>query len=90
MDNTANGAVGRRRVLRGALALAVLAGATGSVDAQQKKATQKMVQYQQKPKGNQECDECLHFEPPQSCKLVEGTINPKGWCSLFAAKPKAK
>jgi hypothetical protein len=89
MDTTTNGAVGRRVVLRGAVALAVLAGATGTVDAQ-KKAAQKMVQYQQKPKGTQECDECLHFEPPQSCKLVEGTINPKGWCSLFAAKPKAK
>jgi hypothetical protein len=81
--------VGRRVVLRGGLALAVLAGAAGTVDAQ-KKATQKMVQYQQKPKANQECDECLHFEPPSSCKMVEGTINPKGWCSLFAVKPKAK
>jgi len=90
MDTPTNGAVGRRVVLRGALALAVLAGAAGSVEAQQKKATQKMVQYQQKPKGTQECDGCLHFEPPHSCKMVEGTINPKGWCSLFAPKPKAK
>jgi hypothetical protein len=25
---------------------------------------------------------------PGSCKLVEGKINPKGWCQLYAPKPK--
>ena len=49
---------------------------------------QKLVQYQQKPKGAQECDQCLHWVPPDSCKMVEGKINPKGWCALFAPKPK--
>jgi hypothetical protein len=47
-----------------------------------------MVKYQEKPKGDLECDKCLHFEPPASCKLVAGKINPKGWCLLFAPKPK--
>jgi hypothetical protein len=48
----------------------------------------KLVQYQEKPKGTQECDGCLHFVAPSSCKMVDGKINPKGWCALFAPKPK--
>jgi hypothetical protein len=46
------------------------------------------VQYQEKPKGPQECDNCLQFVAPAACKLVDGKINPKGWCQLYAAKPK--
>ena len=38
----------------------------------------------------QECDGCLHFVAPSSCKMVDGKINPKGWCALFAPKPKPK
>jgi hypothetical protein len=54
----------------------------------QAKIAQKMVQYQEKPKGPQECDNCLQFVVPGSCKLVEGRIDPKGWCQLYAPKPK--
>lgn len=54
----------------------------------QPKIAQKLVQYQEKPKGPQECDNCLHFVAPSSCKMVEGKINPKGWCQLYAPKPK--
>src|SRR5580765_8362766 len=61
----------------------------GRAGAQQKMAP-KLVQYQEKPKGTQECDQCLHFVAPASCKMVEGVINPKGWCALFAPKPKPK
>ena len=57
------------------------------IGAQQKMA-QKLVQYQQTPKNNQKCSTCLHFVAPDSCKLVEGKINPNGWCALFAPKPK--
>ena len=56
-------------------------------DAQSKIAP-KLVQYQEKPKGPQECDNCLHFVAPSSCKMVEGKINSKGWCQLYAPKPK--
>jgi hypothetical protein len=78
----------RRRVLRFGVA-AILAATAGvePLEAQQK-AAQNIVKYQQTPKGNQECDRCLQFLPPSSCKLVEGKINPKGWCLLFAPKPK--
>ncbi len=54
----------------------------------QQKIAQNLVQYQQKPKGAQECDNCLHFVPPDGCKTVAGKINPKGWCALYAPKPK--
>lgn len=79
---------------RQALALAPIAAAAhvllaGRAAQAQQKAEQKMVQYQDKPKNNQECDKCLHFEPPAGCKLVAGKINPKGWCQLFAPKPAA-
>jgi hypothetical protein len=54
----------------------------------QPKIAQKLVQYQETPKGPQECDNCLQFVAPSSCKMVEGKINPKGWCQLYAPKPK--
>ena len=76
----------RRSLLLGCVGLA-LAGIPGRVVAQQKVAP-KLVQYQEKPKGTQEGDGCLHFVAPSSCKMVDGKINPKGWCALFAPKPK--
>jgi hypothetical protein len=77
----------RRAILQGALAAAMVATAPPGAPAQQK-AAKALVQYQDKPKGDQECDRCLQFVPPDSCKLVAGPINPKGWCALFAPKPK--
>ena len=88
--------VTRREILAkgvGALAAVSLAAVTApSAQAQQqpKKMAQKLVQYQQTPKKDQKCSICLHFVPPDSCKLVEGKINPEGWCALFAPKPKSK
>jgi hypothetical protein len=89
MTNETECQVSRRAVLLtgvGVLASALVATRA----AAQQKAKQKLVQYQEKPKGTQECDNCLHFVAPDGCKLVEGKINPKGWCSLYAAKPKTK
>ena len=50
------------------------------------KASQKGVAYQAKPKGAQRCDKCSFWQPPASCKVVDGVISPSGWCSLFAPK----
>jgi hypothetical protein len=42
------------------------------------------VQYQQQPKGEQKCSACTHFiADSKTCKLVEGQINPEGWCVLW-------
>jgi len=89
VDSKEVGHLTRRRMLEGTIAAAVIATVAVPAPAQQK-APQKMVQYQEKPKGVQECDKCLHFVAPDSCKLVDGKINPKGWCSLFAPKPATK
>jgi hypothetical protein len=77
----------RRALIRGGV-LTVLAIGLPTRAGAQTKIAPKLVQYQDKPKGTQECDHCLHFIAPSSCKMVSGTINPKGWCALFAAKPK--
>ncbi len=82
-DNEAS----RRSILHAGLGVLV-AGAAQSASAQQPvKLAQKDVAYQEQPKGDQRCSKCLHFLPPSSCQLVAGTINPNGWCALYAAKP---
>ncbi len=77
----------RRAILQGGIAIALLAAAPPVVRAQQK-AAKPLVQYVDKPKGDQRCDRCLQWLPPDSCKLVAGQISAQGWCALFAVKPK--
>ena len=90
----------RRDLLRGAMAVgfgmlvpSALLGspsaraAEPSVVATTKKLTQVSVKYQQQPKGDQKCATCVQFVAPNSCNLVEGKINPEGWCVLWAKKP---
>lgn len=77
----------RRAVLWATVTGVVAALAPARAGAQTKIAP-KLVQYQEKPKGPQECDNCLQFVAPAGCKLVDGKINPKGWCQLYAPKPK--
>ena len=76
----------RRAVLHAGLAALTL-GVADYVPAQQKIA-QNLVQYQDKPKGDAECDKCMHFVAPGSCKVVDGKISPKGWCAVFAVQAK--
>jgi hypothetical protein len=45
--------------------------------------------YQDKPKGQQRCEICLNFQPPSTCKIVQGPVTRHGWCQLFAAKENA-
>lgn len=77
----------RRAILRGG-ALAVLAFGVPARAEAQPKIDPKLVKYQPKPKAGQECAHCLHFVAPDGCKMVAGKISPKGWCALFAPKPK--
>lgn len=83
----------RRFVLR---KLAVTAGGvaalattiTGNLGAvAQTKMSQKVVGYQDTPQGDHRCDNCLQFLPPSSCKVVDGSINPAGWCKVYVKKP---
>lgn len=44
------------------------------------------VRYQDRPKGNQRCSGCKNFVGPSACRVVQGSVNPNGWCLLFQAK----
>jgi hypothetical protein len=54
------------------------------------KITQADAKYQSHPKDQQRCEICLQYLAPGSCKIVQGPINPKGWCQFFAAKENAR
>lgn len=83
--------ISRRSVLKGAALLAglasipVVATAAGTVP----KAS---MQYQDHPKGDQDCSNCIQFIPGKSatamgeCNVVAGPISPKGWCVAYVKK----
>lgn len=51
------------------------------------KMAQAAAQYQNQPKGDQDCAGCMHFvAQDNTCKVVEGQISPQGWCMLWVAK----
>jgi hypothetical protein len=75
----------RRRLLRGALAVfasALIRGAISPAQAQQKMSKQE-AEYQDSPRDIRMCATCTLFEPPKSCKVVEGDVSPNGWCKAF-------
>ncbi|HWJ20655.1 MAG TPA: hypothetical protein VNR65_18205 [Geobacterales bacterium] len=79
--------VSRRLVLRGAVAAAgavpVLLLGMGAAYA---KVPKQSVSYRETPNGGNACSSCGNFVAPSGCTLVEGPINPDGWCGLFKAK----
>ena len=81
--------VSRRDVLRSALLLsgAACAGALQSqVAYAQQKASKAVMKYQDKPNGDMRCDNCTQFVAPSSCKVVDGTISPSGYCIAWVKK----
>jgi hypothetical protein len=83
--------ISRRHVLTIAAGTAAsIAGATAviatSTAAQAAKVSQKLVKYQDTPKGEQRCDNCDLFEAPSSCKNVDGTVAAQGWCIVYRKK----
>ena len=79
--------ISRRVLLTGtALALGTAAVAAVSQAMAQVKISQAVANYQNTPKGDQRCDRCINFQPPNACKFVQGDIRPSGWCQLFAPK----
>jgi len=80
--------ISRRVVLTGtALGLGAAAAAVAvSQAAAQQKISQADAKYQGTPNGDQHCDGCVNFQPPNACKFVQGDISPSGWCQLFARK----
>lgn len=49
------------------------------------KMTKAQAQYQEQPKGDQQCSNCVHFMAESgTCKLVQGPIAPDAWCMLWS------
>jgi hypothetical protein len=80
--------ISRRAALTGtAFALGAATAATlVRQAAAQEKIAQTLANYQGTPKGNDHCEVCINFQPPHTCKFVQGQISPKGWCQLFTPK----
>lgn len=88
----------RRAALRGVLAVGCTlfvpaffsspaAGAEAASPTVGSKLPKKNVQYQTHPKGEQKCSGCINFIAESStCKLVEGPIDPDGWCVLWTKR----
>lgn len=40
--------------------------------------------YQDEPRLDEKCEECLHFQSRHSaCEIVAGRISPEGWSRFF-------
>lgn len=87
----------RAQALQRLAAMPIAIGAFAALQAEAQAAptmTQKAANYQTKPNGGKECGGCSLFIPGKSatangsCKLVQGSISPHGWCKFYT--PKAK
>lgn len=89
--------ISRRTVIEGAAAIggvvaggwACTAAAADQETPEKDKISHAEAQYQQQPKGQQRCEICLQFQPPNKCQIVKSPISAKGWCQFFAAKENA-
>jgi hypothetical protein len=79
----------RRRLLGSIVLLtgaSLAAGLGASAALAQQKASKESMKYQDKPNGEKQCSNCAQFIPPGACKVVEGTINPQGYCLAWVKK----
>ncbi len=61
--------------------------AAPSETVQAPKVSKTIAHYQEQPKGDQKCANCANFIPEsRTCKVVEGPINPNGWCVYWMKK----
>jgi hypothetical protein len=50
------------------------------------KMKQSAAEYQDTPKGDQQCSNCSLFQEPDACTIVDGSISPAGWCKFWVKK----
>ncbi len=82
--------ISRRTVLKQlsllACAIPLSLAAGGGQSEAQGKTPKTQAEYQDQPKGGQQCSTCVNFIPEKSCKIVEGDISPQGWCKFWKGK----
>jgi len=83
----------RRELLKGGAMLASIAvlATTSAITSTSAIAgvPKAAMQYRDTPNGQQDCSKCSLFIPGSSngtCKVVDGSISPHGYCVAFAAK----
>jgi hypothetical protein len=74
-----------QKVLGCALCAAITLTLGPKLAAAKEKMSKADVKYQNSPHGSERCGKCSMFSPPSSCRVVEGAINPNGWCTNFSA-----
>ncbi len=57
-----------------------------SVTPAMAKISQSAVAYQTSPKDDRSCSNCNLFQAPSTCKTVDGTVSPNGWCKIWVKK----
>jgi hypothetical protein len=73
----------RRLLLGSAIGVVGILGAGRHLATAQPKISKVAVNYQDHPDGDKRCDRCVQFQPPDACKVVDGTISPQGSCRIF-------
>lgn len=86
----------RGAFMRGAIVLPALGGllaaGAGVASAQAPKGSQAQFKYQNKPNGGKKCSGCTFYIAGKSatangsCKIVDGSISPNGYCIAYSAK----
>jgi len=86
----------RRDLLKGSAMLASVAivAVSATVTSQPANAgvAKSAMQYRDTPNGKQDCSNCTLYVPGSSsgasgtCKVVDGSISPHGYCLAYAAK----
>jgi len=85
--HTRTSSVSRRKLLHGTLIVAAGAAVADALPAHaDSKTSQSDAGYKSSPNGADHCELCMQFQPPSSCKIVDGSVSPQGWCKLFAHK----
>jgi hypothetical protein len=91
--------ISRAAMIEKMLVAPIAIGAFAALQAEAQAAasiSQATAAYVTHPNGGKQCSGCVQFLPAKTnpttangaCKLVQGSISPKGYCKFFAAKAK--
>ena len=91
--NDSRSGMTRRSFVANVVVLPALAGLLLSeTTAAEAKGSQAQFKYQKTPSNGHKCSQCIQYVPGSSatangtCKIVDGSISPNGWCIAWAAK----